>query len=856
MRGSSIITRCLGLLGVLASLVVLMVAIFAGNASAAVYQQTGSFTANPRGMDIDQSTGNLYLVDGGNEIKVFDASGNGLSPIGSSESGAYTAVAVDNSTDPLAGTIYVYTNKPFSEGIEGFDALGNAAGAPFSLNTAGGLAKLAIGTDGDIHVGYPEGLDSKPAWIHKLGIYDSSATLQQTLECSDCPAPSRFGLLNGVGLDSTGRIYTASPETTFDEIQAVKVSATGGTYKLSIGGESTGATGTGNITSGSAIIQNVITSSGAFVSEEEISGPGIPPGTRIASFSKLFKRITLNAPATETLTGASISADMSYDGSSDMVSGALSALSGINVINVEAQPGGVHKVNFDSPGVDLEQMTADNSKLIGGEATVETLSDGGLDPARAIQFDSNGENPTIFTSGDVQGLAVDQATDKIFVAKSDGEGGGWHVVGYDSAGNEFADFGLGTIGGSESPSTATTLAINSTTGDIYVGDRANEKVWIYSPILPNVTTTAASAETQTTATLNGTVNPNSGGAIEDCHFEWGTNTEYEGGTVPCASNPPDGNSAVPVEGALSGLSANTTYHYRLVASNDSNMPARGADQTFKTDPNAPSVTTGAAASITNVSAQLTGSVTPNGGATTCAFEYGTSAAYGSETPCTANPGAGSSPVAVGASLSALAPNTTYHYRLKASNSGGETKGAVDKTFTTLPNPPSVTTEAATGISQSGATLNAKVNANGDPADCFFEYGASNSYGSTVSCSIAPVAGDASTAVSASLSGLSAATTYHYRVVAENGGGKGSGVDMTFTTNAAPALPTPPVTLPLPPPTSDDGAAKQACIAKAMKAFKKAKKAAVKKKGKAKAKAMQAANRRKAKAIKGCNALLG
>jgi hypothetical protein len=94
---------------------------------------------------------------------------------------------------------------------------------------------------------------------------------------------------------------------------------------------------------------------------------------------------------------------------------------------------------------------------------------------------------------------------------------------------------------------------------------------------------------------------------------------------------------------------------------------------------APAATTGPAGAVTTQSATLSGSVNPNGVATTYHFEYGTTAAYGS-TSYTTGAGAGGA-VAASAVLGGLSPATTYHYRIVATNSGGVTQG-VDRTFTT------------------------------------------------------------------------------------------------------------------------------------------------------------------------------
>jgi hypothetical protein len=96
---------------------------------------------------------------------------------------------------------------------------------------------------------------------------------------------------------------------------------------------------------------------------------------------------------------------------------------------------------------------------------------------------------------------------------------------------------------------------------------------------PTVAGGAPSAISESAATLNATVNPN-GNVVSDCHFDFGTSAAY-GASVPCASPPPSGTSAVAVTGQLTGLSAGTTYHFRIVATGG-NGTSHGADQTFAT----------------------------------------------------------------------------------------------------------------------------------------------------------------------------------------------------------------------------------------------------------------------------------
>jgi hypothetical protein len=93
----------------------------------------------------------------------------------------------------------------------------------------------------------------------------------------------------------------------------------------------------------------------------------------------------------------------------------------------------------------------------------------------------------------------------------------------------------------------------------------------------------------------------------------------------------------------------------------------------------PAATTGAASAVTATTATFNGTVLPNKETTTYRFEYGTTTAYGSQTP--AGTTSGNAPKAVSADITGLAPSTTYHFRLVATNASGTATGA-DAQFTT------------------------------------------------------------------------------------------------------------------------------------------------------------------------------
>ncbi len=93
----------------------------------------------------------------------------------------------------------------------------------------------------------------------------------------------------------------------------------------------------------------------------------------------------------------------------------------------------------------------------------------------------------------------------------------------------------------------------------------------------------------------------------------------------------------------------------------------------------------------------------------------------------------------------------------------------------------ITTTASTNVTSITATMNGSVNPNGNATTVTFEYGLTTSYGSSIAATLAPVSGSNTLAVSASLSGLTPGTTYHYRLVGASSVGTTNGDDMTFTT---------------------------------------------------------------------------
>jgi hypothetical protein len=344
-------------------------------------------------------------------------------------------------------------------------------------------------------------------------------------------------------------------------------------------------------------------------------------------------------------------------------------------------------------------------------------------------------------------------------------------------------FGAGAIGA------GTAIAVNETTGTVYVSDAASGTVQRFTTFAgPTVTTAAGGVQPADSATLHGTINPE-GIAGTTYHFDYGADQSY--GSVTEDVDAGGGSTDLPATATITGLTPNTTYHVRLVGTNP-NGTIRGADATITTAAVPPQVdgTPPLATAITADGATLNGAVAPLGSPTTYHFDYGTDTSYGSVTPDNADPLTGQESQAVAAPVTGLAPGTLYHFRVSADNGTGGVQTGADQTFTTAP----AAAAGASSVTGITAVLAGTVNPHGSDATFHFEYGLTTDYGSTTPESSAG-AGNGDAVVSAEIARLKPGTTYHVRVVAIDlaTGVTTTGVDGTFTTNPEPAAVTGPVT---------------------------------------------------------------
>jgi PKD repeat protein len=200
----------------------------------------------------------------------------------------------------------------------------------------------------------------------------------------------------------------------------------------------------------------------------------------------------------------------------------------------------------------------------------------------------------------------------------------------------------------------------------------------------------------------------------------------------------------------------------------------------------PVATTGAATGIDDQGATLQGSVNPENQSVSYQFIYGTAAnSLTSSTPASSGP-AGQSAVSVSATVSGLAPSTTYYYELVASAGGQPYPGSVQSFTTSASKSPSQTPVVATGsasqASSSGALLTGTINPDGPASVTYeFSYGTSASNLSQTTASVTIGGGTVATPISAPLTGLVPHRTYYFQLGVSLSGQTYLGVVHSFKT---------------------------------------------------------------------------
>ncbi len=221
---------------------------------------------------------------------------------------------------------------------------------------------------------------------------------------------------------------------------------------------------------------------------------------------------------------------------------------------------------------------------------------------------------------------------------------------------------------------------------------------------------------------------------------------------------------------------------------------------------APVVTIEDASNVSYTTADVKGTVNPEGQFTVWRFQYISDAQYqdnianslpGFEGATTAHEEVSEVEETLERQLTGLSPDTTYHLRLQAENGDGQSEAVAANTFTTDEvQAPAVTVEDASAVTDSGAHFAGTVEvSNTDEAfnaSCSFDYVSDAQFqidgfasAGSISCDPSTVTGSEPQPVDVQADPtLQPNTTYHLRIRAANAGGTATAVaPSTFATAA-------------------------------------------------------------------------
>ena len=295
------------------------------------------------------------------------------------------------------------------------------------------------------------------------------------------------------------------------------------------------------------------------------------------------------------------------------------------------------------------------------------------------------------------------------------------------------------------------------------------------PDPPTLTTTALTNITINSVTSGGVIKSDGGAEVTARGVCWSTSANPTvGGT-----HTSDGTGVGSFVSNVTGLTPNTQYHIRAYATNKAGT-SYGNDLSFTTTPIVvPTLTTVDVTSITLNSAVSGGSITADGNAAITAKGVCWST---SQTPTlsdsTTSDGTGTGDFI--SMMTQLDPNTTYYVRAYATNSAGTGYGNEVSFTTNSILVATLTTAAATSVTQTTATLGGNITADGG--------GAITAKGVCWSTSTGPTLADTFTSDGtgsgdfvSNLTGLTPGTKYYVRAYATNSAGTAYGDEVAFTT---------------------------------------------------------------------------
>jgi hypothetical protein len=421
-------------------------------------------------------------------------------------------------------------------------------------------------------------------------------------------------------------------------------------------------------------------------------------------------------------------------------------------------------------------------------ATLKIASNDIVQPSFAVKLSGSGSSTAkAFTAFGIQSPAETGAIDESGKAIALNVPYGTSVTGLIAT---FTTTGTKVLVGSSVQTSGQTANdfTNSVTYTVVAqdGSTADYKVSVsVGTVAPLLTTSSASSIGATSAISGGTITSNGGATVTETGICWSTSQNPTTSGSHAASSATSGSFTA----SMTGLSPVTTYYLRAYAINSVGT-GYGAQVSFTTSADVPTLTTSSVSSIAAYTASCGGTISSDGGATISAAGICVST---SQNPTLSTSGvvtfAGSATAGTyTASMTNLSAYTTYYARAYATNSAGTGYGS-PVSFTTLAGVPTVTTNASfSSITTTSAIGGGSITSNGGAAVTETGICWSSSNGTPTISNSSAASATVATSFTASLSSLSVGTTYYARAYAKNSAGYGYGSVVSFVTMpAAPVI---------------------------------------------------------------------
>ncbi len=623
----------------------------------------GQFSS-PVGVAVDEASGDMYVVDqGNNRVEKFDAEGKYLSQFNGKDNPSFpsgfsspSGIAVDNSTGPSKGDVYVVDNG--HNVVDKFSSTGT-----FIFEISGFVQPVmgvAVDSSGDLWVAEYD-VSNGPVYEFN-GAEDNELIVREILDYSRHP---------GIAVDSQGDRYLIKEDYAVDEFTPTSRGGREGNEVMIKWAPATAIAVDPATNDLFVDLNNSIAFYGAFVelnasplqvfgsgyssSEGISSSAGVAvngkTGTVYASQSEadtiaifkpaLLPDVSTRAATAVQKTGAKLEGVVNPDGkevTTCLFEYGTSTAYG-STMSCEAAPGsGSSPVAVDAELGGLAVGATYHYRLVTGNSNGvnlgfdQTLTTVAAVPSLQTEAATNIEQPAAKTIATLNGsLDPGGADTHYYFEYGETEAYGSVTPTTDAGEASKLEHAQAQLVGLR-PSTLYHYRIVATNS---FGTDTGTDLTFITPVLipppPVVGGLPATSVSQFAATFNGTIETGEG--LVNYRFEYGTTTAY-GQIAPIPDNDtPITSEAVPVSQPVAGLQAGTTYHYRLVVSSPGATDMKGPDETFTTLPvPAPTVSTGASSGVSVSGATLSGSVDPHGWNTEYLFQYGTSTAYGSSWP--------------------------------------------------------------------------------------------------------------------------------------------------------------------------------------------------------------------------------